>query len=301
LLQISDHFPQYDFASNGIGGTGYLNPSSSATIPDRISADIAAFTDKSFDAIIALAGLNDYTLADAGGDLEGALNTFKTNVGSVPIFLANSFWSGDGSTKSAEFNSLNARISAWATINDSDVVYIGDPSDLSFTNTDGTHPDVDGHIAIGNWLMQALSETVPTETSSSASVSSSTNSSGMRRVTSPLTGDIGTVSEVKESLVDLLDNQGDIPTCVLEGPLNQRMKLGAVDGENHFYNRGVVTQVKTLQKALFGLGYFSDVIDGAFGEKTKSTLQEMQRDQGLEKVDGVFGPNSLIMVISKCS
>ncbi len=55
--------------------------------------------------------------------------------------------------------------------------------------------------------------------------------------------------------------------------------------------RGLVEIVRSLQKALAGLGFFSGLADGDFGTLTEDAVIAFQTHNGLKK-DGIFGPKS---------
>lgn len=67
---------------------------------------------------------------------------------------------------------------------------------------------------------------------------------------------------------------------------------GTVNIELDVLNKGDKgNQVKTLQRLLFSMGYYSGVVDGVFGSKTNVAVRSYQKAKGLT-VDGVVGKNT---------
>ena len=62
------------------------------------------------------------------------------------------------------------------------------------------------------------------------------------------------------------------------------------------YKRGSRGEVvKQIQKALYGAGYPTGVIDGVYGEMTENAVRQFQKAKGL-KADGIVGPATLAML-----
>ena len=77
------------------------------------------------------------------------------------------------------------------------------------------------------------------------------------------------------------------------------MKKGDRDGRYSVYNRGVVKQVKLLQKHMNRLGFRSGPEDGIFGPITDGAVKRMQKFLGT-KQDGIVGPITRSLINHSC-
>ncbi len=101
-----------------------------------------------------------------------------------------------------------------------------------------------------------------------------------------------------ENIIDnvAIINNGDVICSIIK----QNLKYGDVDGEYSSWQKGVVSEIKVLQKDMNILGFDVGDVDGFFGKKTKDSIKKMQLSFGLDQ-DGLVGPNTRSLINKSCS
>lgn len=143
-----------NYRCSGFGSTGWAIANTSQTpnwpaIKDRITSD---GVNAASDVYIIAAGLNDATGIQS--TVAATLDTLRAGRPKAMIYVvlgwnptAPTPRSGNAATKAAEIAAACAGRGG---------VKVLDPNLVVYTNSDGTHPDLAGHIVLGDWLANQI-------------------------------------------------------------------------------------------------------------------------------------------------
>jgi lysophospholipase L1-like esterase len=145
-----DYLVTPDFWASGEGGTGYL-ATSSGTRPrlfDRLDEDLLRWTALgSADLVLVAMGLGDLSLGDVSAQANACFNYIRANAPRAIVMVLGPWDVNAPSPVAAGYASRKGEISA--AIASRGGFYFIDMEGVSFTKSDGTHPNAAGHLALG--------------------------------------------------------------------------------------------------------------------------------------------------------
>lgn len=153
---LRDLLGMLDMWPSGLGGTGYAatNGGTYYSLPQRIAADLGRATALGpVDVVIVAMGINDIGMAGVQTAAEGVVGSIRALAPGAAIYLIGPFDVAAPAAPSASYLSTKAAIQAAAI---GDRTYFVDMQGVSFTKSDGTHPDALGHKTLGLHLASAL-------------------------------------------------------------------------------------------------------------------------------------------------
>lgn len=146
-----------DCVVSGLGGTGYFaTTGTGGTLASRLTADVI---DPAPSVVILAMGLNDETAVGGGADLTAAASSVLASLlEGLPDCLVYVLgpWNPSAPTLNGNRLAVRDQLQSVVSASGSYRVRFLDPTGVSFTKFDGTHPDDAGHVALSEWLDAAI-------------------------------------------------------------------------------------------------------------------------------------------------
>ncbi len=298
----TDTTPQYTFNTDEEGTITYNGDCSSATSSAALGNKTVIFNTLS----VGTHSNCSLFITDAEGNDSNTLNipTFTISESSSSSGGGGGGGSSSSSDESLEIDDAEATAHTIVLIlsNDIDVSETEvdlDNFDLELDNRD---VDITSYTISGNTLTLKFSTTITDDSDIDLAYDA--------RSDTPIIGEDGGklkdddrisvtfVGTVTEDLVSDPTFEGEL--CPTSQQLTQNLRTGAYNGRYHAYTGGTVTQAHILQAHLNRLGFSSGVADGKLGPISDGAIKRMQTYLGLEKIDGIVGPNTRAKINYSC-